>query len=214
MIKFGQLILCLPFLFSIFVLLGYSFQAHMLLSVERMPMRLASAVVLFIMCLAISLCRPDRGFTWLIASDTAGSVMLRRLLPLSLVGPMAIAFGCMFGEHAGWYTSDVSCALMSAAISGLFSASLLLSSSSVRQLDHLRASLKEKVEKLTLDHQEQLRQLAVINHELETLSDETKRGRDQALEASSMKSEFVAKMSHEIRTPMTGVLGIVEAMLR
>src|SRR5207244_527879 len=37
--------------------------------------------------------------------------------------------------------------------------------------------------------------------------------RDQALEASRLKSQFLANMSHEIRTPMHGVLGMTHLLL-
>ena len=37
--------------------------------------------------------------------------------------------------------------------------------------------------------------------------------RDEAVEASNMKSAFLANMSHEIRTPMNGVLGMNELLL-
>ena len=37
--------------------------------------------------------------------------------------------------------------------------------------------------------------------------------RDQANDASRLKSQFLANMSHEIRTPMNGVIGMVELLL-
>ena len=45
------------------------------------------------------------------------------------------------------------------------------------------------------------------------LSDAYRIARDEAVEASNMKSAFLANMSHEIRTPMNGVIGMNELLL-
>lgn len=49
--------------------------------------------------------------------------------------------------------------------------------------------------------------------ELEKLAHDLQVARDRAMEASSLKSKFVANISHEIRTPMSGVLGMSELLL-
>jgi len=59
--------------------------------------------------------------------------------------------------------------------------------------------------------------LQSANEELETRvlkrTEEMRRARDAAEEASRVKSEFLANMSHEIRTPLNGVMGMTDLVL-
>lgn len=74
-------------------------------------------------------------------------------------------------------------------------------------LQRSQSEYQQNLEQATSDLRETLDEMEIRNSELQI-------GRREALEASIMKSEFLANVSHEIRTPLNGILGFSELLAR
>jgi polar amino acid transport system substrate-binding protein len=74
-------------------------------------------------------------------------------------------------------------------------------------------SKEQEIKQLNEDLERRVLELAKVNAELQALAEQLSVARDQALEVSNLKSEFVARISHEIRTPISGVLGMIELLM-
>lgn len=75
-----------------------------------------------------------------------------------------------------------------------------------------RQSSETKIHQLNHDLEKRVLDLAAANKDLDRLSHGLSLARDEAMQAASYKSEFVAKMSHEIRTPIAAVLGTIDLL--
>ncbi|HQU71558.1 MAG TPA: two-component regulator propeller domain-containing protein [Calditrichia bacterium] len=73
----------------------------------------------------------------------------------------------------------------------------------MRQVERVNARLEMEVRRQT-------RELRLKNADLEQLTRDLVKARDQALEASRMKTEFLQNISHEFRTPMNGIVGFTD----
>lgn len=70
-----------------------------------------------------------------------------------------------------------------------------------------------ELESINLELKSVNERLNSANSELSVLNDDLELARDKALEASNLKSAFVANISHELRTPLSAILGLNELML-
>ncbi len=77
-----------------------------------------------------------------------------------------------------------------------------------------QASLEKTNERIEIKVQERTQELALTNEKLHELSSQLANSRDDAIKASSFKSDFLANMSHEIRTPLNAVIGLSDLLMR
>ncbi len=184
----GQLLAATTLLLAMVALIGFLFDAQLLLPGTAMSqMALHSVAAFAFSSLSLLMLRCDEGFMRMFVAQTAGGFVARRVLPLAIALPVIAGLIARTGQNQGYYDAGFTVAFV---ISFCVATLGLLTWLTARELNRLEE------QRLAA---EALKMEAVVREQT-------------AVHASKLKSDFLANMSHEIRTPMNGVIGMTSIL--
>jgi PAS domain S-box-containing protein len=115
----AQVLVLLATFLSVLALISHLYDPQAAASGGRGMTWPAAATCIFL-CSATLLAYPEQGLMALITSDTVGGVLLRRLLPTSVVQPLVLGWLELQGERAELYTREFGLALFALANVAVF----------------------------------------------------------------------------------------------
>ncbi|MDP8922885.1 MAG: SpoIIE family protein phosphatase [Chloroflexota bacterium] len=111
--RLAELLAVAPALMALFAVLGYAYGVTYLYGIAAyIPMALNTAVAFCLINAGVLCCRPDRGLVAAISGDSAGGIMVCRLLPAALGIPAVLGWISLAGERAGLYDAPFGVALI------------------------------------------------------------------------------------------------------
>ena len=141
-----QLVALFPIGVALISLLGYAYSAEGMYGLgELQRMALPTAASFFVLGIGILCARPDVGFVSVIASDHAGGVLARRMLPVAILVPAGLGWLTLSGRRAGLFSEALGLAIAAAVTIFVFAAFIATTARSLSRADRVR---KESVRHL------------------------------------------------------------------
>ena len=134
-----QLVALVPIGVALISLLGYAYSAEGMYGLgELQRMALPTAASLFVLGIGILCARPDGGFVALIASDHAGGVLARRMLPVAILVPAGLGWLTLSGLRGALFSEALGFAIAAAVTIFAFAAFIATTARSLSRADRVR----------------------------------------------------------------------------
>ncbi len=177
---------------SMLDMLGYAYGIKSLYRVAAFStMALHTAGIVCVVSIGVLLARPHRFAHRMLSSPSAGGVMMRRLLPGTLLIPLILGWLQLRGQYAGWYDNEFGLSLF--ALTTILILTTLVWWNA-RLLD--RSDMRRR-------HLEADRADLLVRE---------RGARQRAENALFARDQLMSMVSHELRTPLTPVLLIATAL--
>jgi diguanylate cyclase (GGDEF)-like protein/PAS domain S-box-containing protein len=151
---FNQSLVITAFAISGLALIGYIYGVSSLYQIGLYSsMALHTALSFVLLSMGILFARPARGLMQTILADTPGGNILRRLLPVVILGPVLLGWITLWGQRAGLYDTAFGLAIMVISLITTLTVFIWLNAGQLTALDIKRkwtnAALLEREMKLT-----------------------------------------------------------------